>query len=320
MQEIYQRIEAEMETHDKNARIRMFTNIMSDGIVGTALLSLVCADLGTDGHHTVRVILFVAAGIKLLILIPTYIIIYILWKLRILHSYLYPAYLAILIILYLPFSIYCMIEFFDKNRGVKHHAVPMYIGLLYLLIESFLVMTSVCWLFTLIIIVLILVCSQMVEMQNRAEQNLRMSNLINQVDFLRITGDRFGHDDICQICTENLNNGNDVIRLPWDERHYFHRVWIAEWFIRSAVCPIWRSEINEAALENFRARIGADQPQQRDYGNVSRTPSQSHTNSEKLDQNNENNNLGRGENEINDKNNETNVHDNEDDTESNKNN
>lgn len=40
-----------------------------------------------------------------------------------------------------------------------------------------------------------------------------------------------------------------IIRLPWNEKHYFHDYWIAEWINKNPWWPLWKAKITEELLK-----------------------------------------------------------------------
>ena len=90
-----------------------------------------------------------------------------------------------------------MIHFFDHVHDLIHHSTQMYIGMLFLALEGFLVMTIV------LIIVLVGLCILMIlYFQNSAERevlegNMRISRIIKRLDVLKITGNQFVNEETC---------------------------------------------------------------------------------------------------------------------------
>ena len=87
--------------------------------------------------------------------------------------------------------------------------------------------------------------------EEQLQRNLQISRLIQRIDLLNITGRRFQLDDICCIWMEQFNSSVEVIKLPWDRRHFFHKSCILEWIERSPTCPICKTEISEEMLNNI---------------------------------------------------------------------
>ena len=75
--------------------------------------------------------------------------------------------------------------------------------------------------------------------------------MINQIDVLNITGRRFEADELCCICLDNFETEQDVIRLPCNKFHFFHRKCINDWIIKSPTCPLCKIEIDEDLLNQI---------------------------------------------------------------------
>ncbi len=46
----------------------------------------------------------------------------------------------------------------------------------------------------------------------------------------------------CIICTEEIRQGNEILILKCNPRHYFHDYCIKSWLVRKLNCPICRQE------------------------------------------------------------------------------
>jgi len=53
----------------------------------------------------------------------------------------------------------------------------------------------------------------------------------------------------CVICMEDFKEGDQIVVLPCDPRHYFHDNCIESWFTNNGICPICRTTITRDALE-----------------------------------------------------------------------
>lgn len=209
---------------------RMRYNVIVNFIIGSALLALALSKSGTEGRHQAKACLIISAGLKILFVIPFNAIIYWLCKRGTLNITLFQAYTSLLIFLYLPWSIYCSVVFFNNDGDLKKNAVPLYIGMWYLLFEAILYMLATFCLVLLLVLVCVIVRSQMRQNQAQAEENRRISNLVRGLDVLQIAGDQIPTGEDCIICMDPLEgNSTEVIRLPCNSRHMFHLNCVSKW-------------------------------------------------------------------------------------------
>lgn len=50
------------------------------------------------------------------------------------------------------------------------------------------------------------------------------------------------HSSMCVICSDDINEEEDILILKCPARHYFHSKCIKEWLIRKVNCPVCRCE------------------------------------------------------------------------------
>ena len=78
------------------------------------------------------------------------------------------------------------------------------------------------------------------------------------------------HDDICAICQEDINNGQDVRRIRHCN-HYFHQDCIDTWFRGNVHCPTCRHDIRDGNLNNDRNSNPPPVPENHRRTNIRRT-------------------------------------------------
>ena len=84
------------------------------------------------------------------------------------------------------------------------------------------------------------------------KQNLTIKNILLNVASLKLNPAQFSWDDEWAICWDEFKPEQQIIRLPWNEKHYFHEAWIGEWIGIKSVCPIWKAEITEETINKFK--------------------------------------------------------------------
>ena len=67
-----------------------------------------------------------------------------------------------------------------------------------------------------------------------------------------IDSNQFNSKDDWSICCDEFSSDQQIIRLPWNEKHYFHANCIGEWLERKTVWPIWKAPITEEILNKFK--------------------------------------------------------------------
>ena len=240
---------------DRKAKRYMTFHVTLEGILGIALLALVLSDIDEDGYASTKGCLFVAGGIKLFIKIPLYVIAYRLWLMRKLSSGLYSMYVSLLAIIYLPWSIFCMIHFFDHVHDLKDDSVQMYIGMLFLWIEGFVVMTMVLLIIMITMFLIILAYSRSIDREQEESNNSRVAQIMRRLDVFHISTRHQQFDDICWLCSETMVNNKEVYDLKCDSKHKFHTRWICEWIKTSAKCPICKAVVSDEWLSHLRSKI-----------------------------------------------------------------
>lgn len=234
----------------------MIRNVIWHLVIGFALFTLYLLDNNEhDLGINAKFIVIFSGSLKIGYLAFGYAAIYWLWIKRVLNVQYYEQYRYLLELAYFPWSIYCLIKFFDSDNDTRDHAVLLYICMLYLMIEAFLILFLNCLVFTAIIIGLILICwivrSQSQLDEELLQRNNEISNMISHLDVLNVTGRRFEEGEYWWIWYEVFDNQIEVIRLPWNRKHYFHKQWILKWIKNSCVCPLWKTEITLEILEQI---------------------------------------------------------------------
>lgn len=234
----------------------MCWDVVREGIVGALLLMWYLIDSDQDNIGiNAKAIVLTSAWIKLGGLVPYYLIVYALCRAKTLSIAYHRSYIGFIHLLYAPWSIYCMVKFFDGDNNTKDEAAFLYAGMLYLMVEGLLV-CLIAFLLTLIfswlfVFIWCLYRSSRQLDQEQLVRNQQISNLINQIDILNITGKRFEADELCCIWLDNFETEQDIIRLPWNKYHYFHRNCINDWILKSPTCPLCKVEINEEILNQI---------------------------------------------------------------------
>ena len=68
------------------------------------------------------------------------------------------------------------------------------------------------------------------QFEDQVFNNLDQKSLNSEVD---------SQYDACSICLIEFTQGDHVITLPWNERHFFHKECIRQWLHQKRTCPLW---------------------------------------------------------------------------------
>ena len=101
----------------------------------------------------------------------------------------------------------------------------------------------------------------------RQQTNVEISNLINQLDMLNITGLKFNDGENWSICLGDLEEEQYITRLSWKRNHIFHKACIISWTTQNNFCPLWKAQIPQEILDHIHSdsdKIGSKEDQ--DYG------------------------------------------------------
>ena len=80
------------------------------------------------------------------------------------------------------------------------------------------------------------------------KQNLdkvSIKNTLLKGNIFRINLNELSGDYECSICYSEFNSDHTIIRLPCNEKHYFHQECIAEWIDRKLNWPLWNTKITK---------------------------------------------------------------------------
>lgn len=182
----------------------MIRNSVLHFIKGAFLLICFILDHDQDVGINAKFIIFTSALIELVVFIPFIMVSLVLCTYRAMRPGLYMIIYNLLLVWYSPWLLYCMIRFFNSDNDTKNEAGFLYAGMLYLLIEAFVLITAITcllWLLMcLLVFALYLLRSNRAIESEQLDRNIRIRDLIQSIDMLHITGRRFNEEDMCCIC------------------------------------------------------------------------------------------------------------------------
>ena len=102
--------------------------------------------------------------------------------------------------------------------------------------------------FCLLVILIFVRNSEIQEQQ----KNVKIKDILLSVASLKLDPNQFTSNDDWAICYDEFSNGQAIIRLPCNAKHYFHAECIGNWIERKTECPIWKAQITEEILDKFK--------------------------------------------------------------------
>ena len=148
--------------------------------------------------------------------------------------------------------IYVWVKFFDSENNWKQDNYYLYLADFFIVIEAFIIFFTMCWCLSLISWILWLFIFVKKGEEAEKKQNLKVKDILLHVASLKLNPSQFSRDDEWAICWDQFQPEQQIIRLPWNEKHYFHADWIGEWISIKTVCPICKAQITEETIKKFK--------------------------------------------------------------------
>lgn len=146
------------------------------------------------------------------------------------------------------------IMFFRKDNDCRQVSKSLYSAHVVLLVEAAIIY-FIFAVFTLITCCALFVIIFTAKMEhNQKKQNVKIKNVLLGLTALKLNPTEYSEED-CIICCEQFQENQDIIRLPWDPRHYFHPQWIGPWLEKEASCPLCKQEITMDQLKSIQSKI-----------------------------------------------------------------
>lgn len=87
--------------------------------------------------------------------------------------------------------------------------------------------------------------------QQANKKPLKIKNILLGIGTLKLKRAYYEPDDVCSIWCSEFQPSQWIIRLPWNEKHYFHDNWIGEWISKNPTCPLCKATITEELLKSW---------------------------------------------------------------------
>jgi len=160
---------------------------------------------------------------------------------------------------------YVIWVFFTSSNNCKSKSFPLWWGFLLLLIEAFMYSLFITLIWILVSVISCLAfaiwCSNVIEKRN----NKQVKDIIMKMKGLKLDYSTLRGDVEWCICCSEFSEDSNIMRLPCNPLHYFHKEWISEWIGHKSNWPICKSEITKESLQPFKSK--------------SKQPRESHSNS-----------------------------------------
>lgn len=207
--------------------------LCSSGLVIVVLFLLLYLSDGNNCGEDIRLVVIIAILLKSVILLPLEFLFLVLLKGKVVRVATVKLIKLIMVFCLLGWYIFVTKRFFSNNT-CKTESNPLYIASLILVIEAILIFMLTSILSCIIMCLLCVMCVIYKTNQEERNKNLMIKDVLLNVASLRLTPAQFSKEDSCSICLEDYAPDQQVIRLPCNDKHYFHSSCIAEWISRKS--------------------------------------------------------------------------------------
>ena len=79
----------------------------------------------------------------------------------------------------------------------------------------------------------------------------KMKQILLGIGNLKMKRTFYEPDDVWSIWVEQFAPSQNIVRLPWNEKHYFHDNCIGEWINSNPTWPLWKFIVTEEVLHKY---------------------------------------------------------------------
>ena len=159
----------------------------------------------------------------------------------------------VVLALQIVWYIYWVDIFFRDNNNCKEVSFTLWLAHLIIVIISFsafcVSFILSCWVCWLLVLVLFLPNEEMESKKN----NAKMMNMLMGVTEFKLNSEEHLQEE-CIVCMDKYEPDSEIMRLPCNEQHYFHKDWILKWVERNPCCPLCKAQITSESLKKCRER------------------------------------------------------------------
>lgn len=150
--------------------------------------------------------------------------------------------------------IYTTAVFYSSSNNWRDKSLSLWIGHLLLLIESFWYLIFWCLISIIIWLIWILTIFLQLVKGEEKKKSMKIRELLSKAKWLKMSPDELIDGDEWSICFNEFEKDQQVIKLPWNDKHFFHSDWIWEWVGRKSNCPLWKFELTKDVISNYNKK------------------------------------------------------------------
>lgn len=224
-------------------------NACYESIVAVILIVLIIFNDGTRWGKGIKEIIMTSIGIRLGFLAPVSFVFHYLVKHRKINPSIVGMINSLIGLPFLGWYIFITVHFF-KGTGGWEKVKMLYIAYIVLLLESIFYYIRLLFVIAVVIIV-VTYWGIHHSLSKTAKKPLKIKQILLGIANLKMKRNFYEPDDVWSIWVERFEPSMNIIRLPWNEKHYFHDVWIGEWVNNNPNCPLCKFTITEEILHAF---------------------------------------------------------------------
>ena len=88
------------------------------------------------------------------------------------------------------------------------------------------------------------------EMESK-KNNAKMKNMLMGIAEFKMNSEEHLQEE-CIVCMDKYEPDSEIMRLPCNEQHYFHKDWILKWVERNPCCPLCKAKITPESLKKMQ--------------------------------------------------------------------
>ncbi|CAI2372280.1 unnamed protein product [Moneuplotes crassus] len=225
-------------------------NAIYETVIAAFLIILLVMSRGARCGKGVKEIIIISFAIRIGFLAPLNFILHYLVK----HRKMNPSVVGMInSIIGLPFVgwyIFITVHFFKSAKHCTHESSALYWGFMILLVESFFYYIKLI-VVLIIVVAVVTYCGIHHSLSKRKKKRVKLKQILLGIGNLKMKRDYYEPDDVCSICCEQFSADQNIIRLPCNNKHYFHDNCIGEWINNNPSCPLCKFKITEEVFQKF---------------------------------------------------------------------
>ena len=127
---------------------------------------------------------------------------------------------------------YVVYTFYSSENECKEQSIYLYVAHVILVLEALLAFSTTALILSLCLLLMWILWISNSRRYFNKTRNLRLKDVILNATNLKLTQDHVNYEEDWVICLDEFQADQNIIRLPWDPKHYFHANWIGDWIER----------------------------------------------------------------------------------------